>query len=298
VPVGDVLLYSNTAYSGWNLLWLLLLLVYAPLPPSSVMIVLQWLLMLLLLASTPLSVLIVPICVYNLWTRRTGRDWFVNGTLLAAIGIYLVTAVVTTDEQFVQPWRSLSESFWLIIHRVVAESLVGYTLRIGWQQAGYPWLVARIGLTVLGFLLAWYLARGRQLAWVRHVQIGLVVYLIAASTLIIVLARAASASLWGSWELRYFYLQQKLFWLLLLTVGAFALLRLPRPALRYVGGSLFVVYLIWLATMNWALFSSSPTSGQQLAAFLHEVSQAIHTPASAPQEFVLPRGCFDIKIRT
>lgn len=145
-----------------------------------------------------------------------------------------------------------------------------------------------------------YLLTAKHLSLSRHIQIGIVCYWTFAITAVTVFARSTSPySLWGPWELRYFFIQQKLFWLLLAVSGTVYLTFLQPKVKGFIYLIALSGYIFLLLSYNQGQFQTSPNEGRRLASFLQTVEeeQNTGTPNDLPVELVLTRDCFDIHIR-
>ncbi len=296
LPLGDVLMFDNTTYSLWNMLWILLLLVYAPLGQSRSVQVGQFILMALFACSHPLSVVAIPLCLYNLYTRRQPADYWVNGGLIIVIGLYLALGVAPEKE----PVRSLIGSVFYtplyLLNRVVFEALFTYHFRLLLQTAGLAWVIYSSALLIVGGLGFWYWRQRHTFSFHTHLQLWIVLYVIVALTWLSVYSRAMNAtSHMGAWNLRYFYIQQYLFWLILLI----AIYPMLNTAMLKAGATVLLVgYLVFTNYISWDYLRTWPEDGWRLAEFLQQVEAYQHSgPHAATQEFLLKRDCFDIVIK-
>lgn len=333
LPVGDVLLFTNTTYSIWNLLWILLLLTYAPLGANRLGQMAQFGLLALCIWSHPLAIVVAPLLLYNLLTRPTER-WF-NGGLLLVLVLYLALGV---EWGYAERPRSLLTSVLVtplyLLGRVVFEALWGYHLRLLLYTTGRSWLIYLPALLVVAGLVGWYLRRWRQLAWPSQLQIGLAVYAIGALTWLSIYTRAADRTTYmGEWNHRYFYVPQLLFWLGLMVAVVRERTGQPAEALPYRQGSyelkpaealtavslptkdgdsgtwgklsrlrlaigllLLLAYLIPMNYYHWNYLRTWPEDGVRLAEFLQAVEAYQQSgPHEGKREFFLKRDCFDLQ---
>lgn len=303
MPLGDRLLSDNATYSIWNLLLILCLLVVAPLPRRRRALFVQFGLLVLCAWSTPVAVVVAPLCLYNFLTRRRAADRWVNGGLMLAIGLYVWLAVhpaVHPADGVVRSlWQSIALTPLYLLNRVVAETLLGYHLRMAMQNQGLTWLIYLVATIFVTGLAGLYVVNRRALTRREHSYLVMTLFLITAITWFSIYARGMdSNSHMGPWNGRYFYVQQYLFVLLLAVGMARNWRRLPRRWLRPVLAGGLVVYLVAMVSFNLPYFRAYPELGRTLATFLQTVDAYQRTSGPvAPREFVLPRPCFDIRVR-
>ncbi len=86
---------AATDYSIWNLLWLVVLFAPAPWGPSLVSVVAQFVLMTLAISSHAVSVVALPLCLYNIWAYPALASRMANADVLLVIGAYQLWGLET-----------------------------------------------------------------------------------------------------------------------------------------------------------------------------------------------------------
>jgi hypothetical protein len=291
MPLGNFIIMSSATYSLWHLLWILIMLVYAPLGPSALGVIAQFVLLGFAVWSHPCSVLVIPLYIYNLFTRTRIRDRLFNsGLLLLTLG-YCFYGVQRTAVPGKTDWfQLLHRSFEIFLERVIFESLFGNILPFTMHQQGLSQVVylgASGILVCLGFMI--FMRRrafSRRYWWLMLGVFSLMIMLTVAGVM-----RCGLEEKIEPWRHRYFYIQQLIFLILVIITMNKALRWRDWTKARRAG--VVVLIVLHLMLLNWShqgFFKSNEDEGRRLAEFLRTLNETKHQPASLmPEELVLKR---------
>ncbi|HET7541234.1 MAG TPA: hypothetical protein VFK05_15255 [Polyangiaceae bacterium] len=186
-PIGPMLTTSNTDYSIWNALTLLLWLVLLPLPRNKLTSVLFACALSVLIWSHPLSVVALPATLVWLWRERAWFQRCVHALLVACQGAHVWLGTRAGDASFAKgagPWKRLDELASVTL-RQVCRDVVDHVFPWGPNAAWFPYamtLLIAVALLSCALLRKGRVASGVICAWLA--------YAIVAPTALIVFARA------------------------------------------------------------------------------------------------------------
>ncbi|MEN8006032.1 MAG: hypothetical protein ABFS42_03415 [Candidatus Krumholzibacteriota bacterium] len=295
-PLGNHALITSLTFCIWNLFFMALLLLLAPLPESRASRAGLFVFISLAIVSNPSSVLFIPICIALFFIRRgRGERIFLAGIALVAV-VYSVAGVTKT----LDPARLDAGLFRMAMEgigqRVVFEPLLGNNLRVILFEAQHSSVI---------HYLAWCLAAGvlfLVLNNLRHPALknklpmfGFVGYLIVSLTVIAVLGRL---DMYGDllavrWGQRYFFSQQMLF---VFIAVSFAVIAVDWKGMSVAARSALLVLLVgyglYLNVHHRFFFQTSKKEGQTVARFLRDAEQRLNEgprDPNSPREIVLNR---------
>jgi hypothetical protein len=301
MPHGQVYLVSNTTYSLWNLLLLLLLFTLAPAAKSWQGRTIELTAMILAAVSTPLSIVAVPVFVFNLFRHKGDADRIRNSILIVVVVLYVAIGTQSAGLALLSNLLARIEVTWLyFLQRVVAESVLGYNLRLALFQGGQLWIIYTAAMTICIGLAVIIDRRYQRFQRESFINLGILLYYLGAITFLSVISRQLDpVSHMGAWNIRYFYVQHVFFWLFvgIIITKAVDWQQTVRPVKALVL-SLVFVYAIWMAYEQRPIYQTSYSEGRVLATFLANVesTRAILTPGERA-DFHLDRNGFNIYLR-
>lgn len=295
-PLGNHALVTNLTFSIWNVFIVTLLLVLAPFPSGLPARIGQAAFLVLAVPSNPYSIVLVPVCVALLWTRRSWPDRLANaGVIVLAIGYVAVGVHREVAGPLFAP-GAVPAALGGIVHRVVFEPVLGNTIRVALQDAGLARVVELFAAGILAGVVA-VVAGGRRpgpLGW--RPLAGVLAFVVVALTWIAVVGRSGKyGSLVGlTWGQRYFYTQQLLFLFVPVAylVGRAGWRGLPRAA-RVAAALVLVGYLGGLNLEDARFFATSKEQGIATITFLRNADRQLKEGRGRPGEperMVLHRG--------
>jgi hypothetical protein len=301
LPLGNVHLISNTAYSIWNLLLLLLLLAIAPSERSILFKLAQFVFMTLAVLSTPLSIVIAPICAVNAVQAKKRVDQGLNVGLIGVIILYLLFGVQTSMGTVSNlGLHTVPYTLRYLLERVVYEAVFGNRLRLDLYQEQMLWPMQ---VTALGICLAFavfvYVRRDR---FTRQdfINLLLLVYLIATITGLVVITRTMTdSSHMDMWNMRYFYTQRVLLWIVAAMIVFKGInWRFSPKYAQLLLGAILLLYAWGIWHQNRYVYDTLIEAGRELANFLQEVDTAKRELAPGQSaEYLLEPYCFEIRLR-
>jgi len=307
VPFGDYILQTNTVYSIWNSLFILILLISVPVSSSKLVTIFQTIISLLMIASHGMSFIIIPFCAYFLFTRPKLLDKIYNGILLLGVLSYIITSVHPIKSQMNLSPKSFIFSLQLLFERVFFEGFFGNILRIDLVKH-YPYIPISIGiiigLTLTGLIYRWrgYLPKPivEQFIVIGFLIIGLTIIPTITRNLIsqkeLIMLEPWSSN-------RYFYIQHMLFIILILELFYFRLMKSSFTTQNHsnhtvivkITISICVFWIIFLNINHQKIFFGTPIyNGREVIYFLSSLDKHMHNPEKAPQPIKLERGVWSI----
>ena len=301
VPLGNYLFVSSTAYSVWNLLFLLILLSLAGAPTSTASFARRSLAGSVLIASHPLSIALIPVW----WTRglvAAARPTLARGyaTLLTAVAVlYQWLGVEHVERGSLEVVRVARVTGLLILERVFFNTLLSDRMSRALHRQGSEESVYWTGAAVLlGVLVASGLL-WRRLDPVRRWSVLGLLYLIVALTALYVVGRSGSLDvLTGNPGYRYFWVQRMCL-LLVLAILAGTVLSAGSWRRRATWGALLALLLAGVLVrsnrLDNAKYRGRPGMARKLALFLQSVEA--QEQAGAGVEARHERGAWSIELR-
>ena len=279
-PVGNYLFVSNTSYSVWTLLFLLVLMSLGEPPGSARGLALQGLAMAALILSHPLSIALLPVYLWRLW-RRWGAGMptrLFHGALAAVAVLYQLAGVEHGGERRLEALEVGRVTVTLVLERVVFNTLASDRLsRIlhGRGEADRVLAAAALALAAVAALAIIFRRRFER----RHLtRLAILGYLIVALTALYVVGREGTLQiLTGNPAYRYFWVQRLCF-IVALFVVADAVSggggrRPARAALAGLAALAVAAQLAWLNQMDNRKYAARPGMGLKLATFTEEVAR-------------------------
>lgn len=307
IPFGDYVLQTNTVYSIWNSLFILILLIMVPVSESKIATIFQTIISLLIILSHAMALIIVPFCIYFLFKRPALRDKIYHAILIAGVGLYMLTSVepIKTETSFAP--TNLGFGIQLIFERVFFEAIFGNILRIELNQHTLYLAMTIgmvIGLSLVGLVYRWrsYLSKS---VLEQFVMIG---FLIVGMTMMPTISRnlllQRETLLFDPWSAnRYFYVQQLLLVLVVLQLGYYRFIKsqillgsitIKRMAVTTTA----IVGLLWIGYLNYkhhpTFFDLPEQTGREVIYFLSSLDKHLHNPEKAPRPIQLDRGIWSI----
>ncbi len=300
-PIGNYAKTSVTMFQHFHMLWVLALLLIAPLPKSRPSIGVQAALQAIMVWSHPLAILLSPLAAWNLLRRRTKSSWLCNGVFLVAAASYALYGV-QFQSNHERSWSALLRGAGqYFTERVFVEGFLGNPLRMHLaSQEGHATAALLCVVLIMSFIALGFGARkrlGRR--GVGIAALGIVgVFLF---TLIVVYARNLDTMpkyydmIWGQ---RYFYIQHIALMSLFLSLLYYAISGSSYPRSMAALASVFLVgWAVYMNVRNWDLFVVSPEPGKQVAAFMQRVEEMRSKPSEFPEDkLVLNRGRWSIQV--
>jgi hypothetical protein len=302
MPLGDFAVLTAAMYLLWPLLLILLLTLLVPFGGGPAQRIGVFVGLALCICSHPLSIVAMPLLVFNCLRYPDGRERAMNLSLLVVLVIYLAFG---TSPHAPADWlANLRSTAVFALERVYLESVVGALRRLAWHGSDHwPWLNSCLGLLCLvGFSSVLLAAR-------PHVDRRLVEpllllnYLVWALTLGSVLGRGLTESMLSEhyFPKRYTYVQE-FCWLLALSITAARLspaliTKLAIRRLAVVAAFLFAIILCVENRVLWD-YDRLGLAGKQMREFMRQVEAARQAPESArPIELALERDIWSVRIR-
>lgn len=302
-PIGSSCTVSTCMFMLWNGLILLVLLTCAPLPRTILGRLLQCLGMVVLVWSNPLSVVCVPLI---LWQLRRGSD-------SQEITVYVILIVACLAYQFLgvshetDYGRSLVGRVYpfltLLLERVVFETFFDGYLRLWLRDLNLAPLVWGFSVTIIMATVLVLLRNRRAGTHLPYEFLCLCAFVVIAVAFGTIVGRSA-----GTWLVaeivdetvqRYYYVP-RFFFLLLELILICSLVPLNRSigikglfAICIVG-----IYLAVFNIENSFLYATSYDEGQRVASFIQQLEERRrYGGGDREEEFVLPRHGHTIRIR-
>lgn len=280
IPLGHYSLVAGLTNTQWNIFYLALLLIIAPLPQWPLAKALQFVFLAFAVWSNPLSVLFIPICLLLLFVRTSFSERIVNAGIIVLTVLYglVVKQSSNTDYQF-----DLFDGFILslkyIAQRVVFESVFGNGLRVVLYHANKSWVIEVFALFIVCVLCLGVLSVNRKDNRSFRANLPLLctlLYVVLASTFICVnlrFPRIHDNQFSTNVGQRYCYIQQKLF--LLAALGYAVRLmdwRARNVAQKFVILLLIFSYAHYINTDNKHRFATSKERGIATMKFMELVN--------------------------
>ncbi|GAA5528791.1 hypothetical protein [Herpetosiphon gulosus] len=307
LPTGDYVLQSNTVYSIWNSFFVLLLLIMLPVSSSKLATIFQTIISLLIIFSHAMVLIIVPFCIYFLFKRPTLRDKIYHATLIAGVGLYMLTSVEPIKSETSFAPMNLGFGVQLVFERVFFEGIFGNILRIELNQHTLYLAMAigiMIGLSLVGLIYRWrtYLPKSvlEQFFMIGFLIVGMTMMPTISRNLLL----QRESLLFDPWSAnRYFYVQQLLLILVVLQLGYYRFIKsqillgsitIKRMAVTTTA----IIGLLWIGYLNYkhrpTFFNPPEQSGREVIYFLSSLDKHLHDPAKAAQPIKLDRGVWSI----
>ncbi len=293
MPIGNWAINTSVAFSIVNLLWLLILLTYAPVGASKVSQCFQLAVVALMAMSHPLSFLVVPICCYNIWIRPKERVY--NMVILLVIGLYLISGIsyreIILDSGNI--WKNLSNLPSFVLHRVIYEAILGNYSRVMRYDYGLEWIIS---FSAMGIIIALFLGvcvlkgLGRLEKDEILTLIGCLCF-ICFLTFLNMALRPVEVN--NPMEQRYFYNQQRILLILIgwLIIKSWRLIKKGKILIV----AIMILHIFCLNVENQKYFGGFREESARIAQFLREVQLFPKEPHSLQRRIL---GCnFDIIVK-
>jgi len=252
LPVGDVLLVSNTEFSIWSLLGVLLLTLFNPVPETRGGLALAFGWRALVAASNPLSVIAIPVWCVRAVAEGQSRQRALFHLLLAAWTTSYAAFGVVHGSLPRLTWGVVDNALSLAVDRSLLALLVRGVLRINLHDL--PSAASLLVLVLAGVLMALVHGHGRKDRWRGGVEVAFLVYCIVALAGLCALGRQADGAADFVLISPRYQMLPRLFWAVVLAmtlvdvVRRWSLSRLAQMIL--VTTSLIGVGLIWQKGMK------------------------------------------------
>lgn len=281
LPAGSRALISYLVFTNWTLLLLLCLLSLLPPPQKPALALARAAAMVLAIWTHPLGFLVIPINLLHLWRGYQNGQ---QGALLPELAVLLSALLYMAFGMQHGAQRALPvsagwllemsyRSLYFLADRVIAETLLGYHLRL--QLSSWVVLVFAAGVSIALAAAAW---RNRLHGEAALVAL-LLLYWIGAITFFSLIGRDDyNPMLLSNFAFRYCYVQKYLFVLVLCVVFKPQLETLF--AKRFTG-LLFACYLITLHTANTAQYRDTAIS-PAMQQFVADFSKHCHIKSAKP----------------
>ncbi|HVX12355.1 MAG TPA: hypothetical protein VHC22_14325 [Pirellulales bacterium] len=302
MPLGDYAVLTTAMYSLWPLLLTLLLMLLVPFGGNGALRVGIVVGLSLCVCSHPLSIVAMPVLVFNCWRHSAWRERSMNIALLGVTAVYLAFG---TSPRASPDWpASLRSTGAIALERVYLESVVGALRRLAWHGGGHPpWLNICLGATCLALYCAILLVVRSRVDRQLLAPILILNYLIWALTVGSVLGRGLTDStlLEHYFPTRYTFIQE-FCWLLALSMTAVRLAPqcIVTPTVRRLATAAIFAFATTLSVENRVLweYDVGGMAGNEVREFMRQVEWVQrNVPASArPIELALERDIWSVRI--
>ena len=310
-PLGDQLLITNLNYLQWNLLFLLLLMLFATLPTSPIKLATYCAVLVVCVFSHPLSLFALPLCIARLILARNLQQRMCLAIIVIAILVYQAVFVDRVVDVAVAMSGLFSSTYFaakVFLSRVVFELAFGTHATLALTSKGYSYWLFTVGVgfaIVLGALVV-SARKGRpERAWLVVLSvIALCLGMLWATTVVRYTGQEAHYYVDTAMAQRYFYVPKLAIAFVFLSLAVRAIspwLTRKSATTRVAIVTLLAGYVVALNLDNRGLYWTTSQEGARVAAFLDVVQENLSKARRGDvyvDEHVLVRdaryGSFDI----
>lgn len=305
LPLGKGFMINNLTYSQWNLLAFLLMSLANPFPEGRWRFGLCLVLLVGCVFSHPLSILVIPLCVFLFFLRKGVLQRAGLSVVMVSAIIYQLTAV--NAGVHLRPGLDALLLTWKVfLARVCFETVFGTHATHGllMEQGLGVYLVYAVGMLILclPFVLSWN-EKEKKVVWAMIGALGLGLGIVAISCLTRYPNQPDIFLIEANLQ-RYFYVP-RLYLAILIMACLLSRVRTTfsraGKAMRCIVPGLGIAYLVMVNAFNGHRYGSSQEEGMRLRNFIRQVQdQRERARSGQPHqpEVVLERpGPWDIVIR-
>jgi len=304
MPVGNFAINTSTLYSSWHLYGILILLVWAPWSERPALTALQLLFCAAAVFSHPLSVLLLPICLVNIYRRRSRTDLLMNLALILSIGAYFlfgVTGKTGFRDVFGNSQENLTNLLLFFSDKVIAESILGNQSRWLLHLNDHSAIIHAFSIVVILALMAvtCFSVKPQRRAYLRIFLVSMFLILLTAAcvllrNLVYETPRFEEAGFYldtGYWSQRYFFLQQYAFLALFLLALCSLQKKIPTRRIKLSAGVFLLAYVLFMNYQNRQFFIGTKTKGQKTIEFLRDIDRIMkRNPDLKGRRYIYDRG--------